>query len=108
MATRHDFVIDRTSRKVIVFDVTVGWLSSLAGYTAQGTVVESQTLDGPVLLSLTPFLTVDVAQSYVILDLPADTIIDWDQGHYDIKLVDGNPDHDVRIVQGHIDIDMEA
>jgi hypothetical protein len=110
MAQKHDFVIDQGSRLVLVFKVTVGWLSDLSGYSARGMVRESQTIDGPVIADFAAYLSVDVAQDFVILDLPANisAAYDWEVGHYDMEIFDGNPAHDVRFVQGQIRVDKES
>jgi hypothetical protein len=106
MAQAYNFTIDAGSRCMIVFAVTVDWLTDLTGYTASSLVRRSQS-DVDTLLDLTPFLAVSVANDTVTLDLPADTsdAITWEAGYYDVYLSDGNPDHDVRIVQGQIAVD---
>lgn len=110
MAKKVDLVIDGKARNIIVISVTVDWLATLAGYDGRGSVKESQTIDGPVLASFDAYMTVDDVNSLVILDLPADVTgaYTWTTGHYDLKLVDGNPAHDVRFLQGEIRVDEGA
>lgn len=110
MAQTYNFTIDAGSRCVVVFAVTVDWLSDLTGYSARGTVRASQLATASLLLDLSPFLAVNVAEDTVTLDLPADTsaAFTWEAGQYDVEIFDGNADHDVRVVQGRIGVDREV
>lgn len=109
MAKRVDLDIDQGSRNVVVIKATIAWLSDLTGYSARGTVRASQTLDGPPLADLTPYLTVsDPMAGLVTLDIPANAGFDFTKGHYDLELFDGNPVHDVRFLQGEMRIDKEV
>jgi len=111
MATKRDLVVDQGSRFVAVIKVTVTWLSDLTGYSVRGKVKASQTLDVPVLADLTPFLAVsDASASLVTLDIGADESAawDWNKGHYDLEIFNGDPAHDVRFLQGEIRVDKEV
>jgi hypothetical protein len=111
MATLHDLVIDQGSRFQVVIKVTVDWLATLAGYQVRAYVRASQTLDGPVLVDLSSYLTItDPTQGLITMDVPANvtTAWDWSHGHYDMEIFDGNAAHDVRVLQGEIRVDKEV
>lgn len=109
MAQQYHFTVDAGSRCIVVFAVTVDWLSDLTGYSARGTVRARQG-SATSLLDLTPFLALNVADDTITLDLPADTstAFTWAAGYYDIEIFDGNPDHDVRVVQGQVSVDEQG
>lgn len=110
MAKSVDLVIDQGSRWQSVISVTVEWLASLAGYTARGKIKPSHTAGGAVLFDFTSYMTVDVANSLVIVDIPANITAawTWTSGAYDMELTDGNPQHDVRFLQGTVKVDREV
>lgn len=109
MAQRVDLVTDEGSRVVIIVQVTVEWLADLTGYSARGWIRESQSLPGTLNVDLAPYMSVQVGQSTVTIDLPANRDwSDWDKGFYELELFDGDPTHDVRFLQGSIRVDREV
>lgn len=109
MAKSVDLIIDQGSRYQHVISVSVEWLTTLAGYTARGKVKPSHTLGGVVLFDFQPYMTVDVANSLVLVDIPADVTaaMSWVSGAYYMELFDANPAHDVRFLQGTVKVDKE-
>jgi hypothetical protein len=111
MARVVNLVIDQGSRWQAVIDAPVEWLPTLAGYDARGTVRASRSLGGAaVLADLTPYLTVNEADSVVEVDIPANVSAawTWTEGVYDLELFDSDPEHDVRFLQGKIKVDKEV
>lgn len=110
MAKSVDLTIDQGSRYQAVISVTVEWLASLAGYTARGKVKPSHTAGGAVLFDFQPYMTVDVPNSLVIVDIPANitAAFSWTSGAYDMEITDGTPAHDVRFLQGTVKVDKEV
>lgn len=109
---RVDLYINQGSRYQLNIRPVVSWLTVLTGYTAKGQVKDSRTLPGAVLLvDFTAYLTVDVPNNLVKVDIPANITAawDWDLGEYDMKLVEaGQPGHDVRFIQGYIRVNKEV
>lgn len=108
----RDILINQGSRYRAIVDVSVEWLSDLIGYEARGTVRRYQTVetaDDPLAV-LDDYLTVDGVNSLMTIDVPANISAGWDwtRGHYDIEIFDGNPAHDVRVLQGQIRVDPEV
>lgn len=112
MATQRNLVIDQGSRYRAVIKVTIAWLTDLTGYNVvYSQVRKSQTIDGTILATLNPYLSVtDVVNGYVTLDIPGNVTgaWDWDTGHYDMSISNGTPANDVRFLQGEIRLDREV
>lgn len=111
MATEADLLVDQGSRWQAVVDVSVEWLTDLTGYDARGQVRASRTLGGvDILFEFTPYLTVDVPSHQVRIDIPANVSAAWawTSGFYDLELFDNDPEHDVRFLQGKIEVDKEV
>jgi hypothetical protein len=104
-------LVDQGSRWQAIVEVTVEWLTDLTGYTARGHVKASRTLGGaPVLFEFDAYMSVDVLNHQVLIDIPADVSAAWvwTKGVYDLELFDGDPAHDVRFLQGDIKVDKEV
>lgn len=111
MAKVLDLLWDQGSRTMMLVQPVIDWLPSLAGYSARGKVRTSRTLpNADLLLDLASYLTVNVADGTVLLDVPANILAaqDWTTGEYDLELYDGTPAHDVRFLQGKIKLDKEV
>jgi hypothetical protein len=63
-----------------------------------------------VLFDMQPYMTVDVANGLVLIDIPANVMaaISWTTGAYDMELFDSDVAHDVRFLQGTITVDKET
>lgn len=111
MADVYDLEIDQGSRFIAVIAPKVEWLADLTGYDARGQVRASRTLtDVPVLFDFEPYLTMDIPNGVVLIDIPANVTadFDWLVGQYDLELFDSNAAHDVRFVQGEIRVSREV
>jgi hypothetical protein len=111
MADIYDFLIDQGSRFVAVIAPKIEFLPNFTGYSVRGQVRASRTLeDVPVLFDFTPYLTIDVTNAVVLVDLPANVSaeFDWDVGQYDMELFDSDPANDVRFIQGEIRVSREV
>jgi hypothetical protein len=111
MADIYDLQIDQGSRFLLIISPKVEFLSSFTGYSARGQVKASRTLEPlPVLFDFQPYMIVDVPNSVVTIDIPANVsaAFDWTVGQYDMELFDSNPAHDVRFVQGEIRVSKEV
>lgn len=112
MAKTVELEIDQGSRWQAVIEVPVEWLDDLTGYQARGAVKASRTLSGaPELFRFDPYMTVDEGNSLVLIDIPADVTADlsWiGAAYFDMEIFDGDPEHDVRFLQGTIVVDKEV
>jgi hypothetical protein len=112
MDNEEDLTILQGSRYFLVISSTVEWLTDLTGYSARGMIRESRT--GPqvtLLADLTTFLSVDVPNHQVVLDLDADesSAWTWTHGAYDIEVYPpGDESKAVRILQGKVVLDKEV
>lgn len=92
--------------------VSVEWLTDLTGYSARGTVRRFQTVDvlEDPLAVLDTYLTVNAPGSMILIDIPANVSATWDwrKGRFDIEIFDGNPAHDVRVLEGVIKVNTEV
>jgi hypothetical protein len=107
----RDLVILQGSRFQFVIHVSVEWLATLTGYSARGQVRADRSATSALYADLSSALTVDVANSQVVLDIAADasTAWDFDVGQYDIEVfVAGDPTKTVRIMQGKATLNREV
>jgi hypothetical protein len=108
----EDLTIKQGSRFFLVINATVEWLTDLTGYVPRGMIRLSRTgPDTSLLADLTPFLTVDVPNSLVTIDLDADesSAWEWTHGAYDIEVYPpGDESKAVRILQGNVVLDKEV
>lgn len=107
MATEYEILIDQGSRKPIIIGVKSDWLTDLTGY--QGRMEVRSIKDSPILLAtLSTYLTVDVPNMQVTLDIPPtiSSAFTWKRGLYDIELFNGASV--ARILQGTIIVDREV
>jgi hypothetical protein len=111
-AITQDILVRQGSRYRAIVDVSVEWLTDLTGYNARGMVRRYQTVDTDAdpLAELDLYLTVDGPNSLVVIDIPADVSADWEwtRGRYDIEIFDGNPAHDVRVLEGQMKVSPEV
>lgn len=108
-----DLTIKQGSRYFLVIQTTVEWLPNLSGYDARGMIRTSRTgPDMTLLADITVYLTVDAANSLVIVDLDADVSSGWgwDHGVYDIEIfpIVADEAKAVRILQGNVNLDKEV
>jgi len=107
VATEYSIRIDQGATKPIVIAVESDWLTDLSGYQAR---MEVRSLkDSPTILeTLSSYLTVDVVNTQVVLDIPpsVSSAFTWQRGLYDIELYKGLVV--ARILQGSIIVDREV
>ena len=106
-----DILIMQGSRFLFVVDVSVEWIANLTGYDARGMIRPDRSSSAALLADLEAFMTVDVPNHQVVLDLPADTssAYDFDTGQYDIEVfVPGDATKTVRVMQGKVSLNRET
>ena len=108
---KYDIVLPQGSVYKLVIAVTVAWLANLSGYSARGQIRADRSASSALLVDLASYLTVDVINSQIVLDMNADVLktADWDRGQYDIELfVVGDTTKDIRVIQGTAFLNREV
>ena len=107
MAQRQDLIIDQGSRFPWTYEVNG---LSLAGMTARMQI--RKTPGGELYLDASDYLTVDVLNGLIIVDIPgsATTGATWRRGVYDIEVYNASMPSisPFRVVQGDAELDREV
>jgi len=105
VATIKNLTIDQGSRYQL--NITVQGIPNLTGFQARG-MIRKHKADAIVLADITASLSVDVPNSFVVVDIAAATTAgyNWSTGVYDIEVYSGATVY--RVLQGNVNIDEEV